>query len=267
MNIDNKKIVYMQETILQWYEENMRELPWRELIDPYKIWVSEVMSQQTQITRVIPKYHAWLDRLPTIKDVVDADKHTILSLWSGLGYNNRALRFQQALTIVHEKYNWVVPDNEEDLLQLPWVGPYTAHAILAFAYNKEVPVLDINIKRVLITMLWLSRETKEKDLRDIAIACIPPGESKIRHNALMDYGALVLTSKKTGIKSAKQSKFKWSRRWVRWGITKELVKHKTVDVQEMRKKFPHKEFDSILHDMVKDGLWILSWSSKKMTIA
>jgi A/G-specific adenine glycosylase len=205
----------MQTTILQRYEENKRDLPRRQTTNPYKIRVSEVMSQQTQVSRVIPKYEARLDKVPTIEDLAVVDKHTLLSLWSGLGYNNRALRLQAAAKIIVTEHGGSMPVDEKALLNLPGIGAYTSHAIVAFAHNKEVPVIDINIKRVLITLLHLSPQIKEKELRDIAIACIPPGESRLWHNALMDYGALVLTAKKTGIKSAKQSKFVGSSRRVR----------------------------------------------------
>lgn len=249
----------MQETILDWYEQHARELPRREETDPYKIRVSEVMSQQTQVARVITKYEEWLTLLPTIQDLAWVSKKTLLTLWSWLGYNNRALRLQKAAQIVVEEYAGQVPRSEKELLDLPGIWPYTAHAIMAFAYNAEVPVLDINIKRVLITMLHLPKESTDKQLRDIAIACIPAWQSKVRHNALMDYGALVLHSKKTGIKSAKQSTFKWSRRWVRWSIIKKLTKQEKLEKEAVRAEFKHKDFDTILMGMQKDWLILVSW--------
>ena len=114
-----------------------------------------------------------------------------------MGYNNRALRLQQTAQIITTQYQGRIPDDEKQLLELPGIGLYTAHALLAFVYNQEVPVLDINIKRVLISYFKLASNSKDQELRQLAFSCIPPGQSKTWHNALMDYGALVLTSKKT----------------------------------------------------------------------
>lgn len=261
MNPTLEQIVAMQQTILTRYKKNVRDLPRRHTTNPYKIRVSEVMSQQTQVSRVIPKYEARLERLPTIQDLATIDKHTLLSLWSGLGYNNRALRLQAAARIIVDEHHGKMPTDEKSLLRLPGIGAYTAHAIMAFAYNTEVPVIDINIKRVLIVSLQLPPDIKEKDLRNIAIACIPPGESRLWHNALMDYGALVLTAKKTWIKSAKQSKFVWSTRWVRGSLLKELVKHKTVSYRAMKKKYFHKNFTKILTTMSEEGIITILWDN------
>ncbi len=248
------KINQMQTTILSRYDEHRRDLPWRETRDPYEILVSEIMSQQTQVSRVIPKYHKFLEVAPTAADLAALDKHTLLTLWSGLGYNNRAIRLQQTAQIITDQYGGIFPQDEKSLLALPWVWPYTAHAVMAFARNLEVPVLDINIRRVLITMLDLPKEISDSELRQIAIVCIPPGQSRDWHNALMDYGAMVLTAKKTKIKSAPQSTFQWSKRRVRGSILKELVKHKKVSLEEMKKTYEHKDFDEIVEKMRDEGL-------------
>jgi A/G-specific adenine glycosylase len=212
------------------------------------------MSQQTQVSRVIPKYETFLDVAPDFQTLATLDKHTLLSLRSGLGYNNRALRLQQTAQIVMSEYGGELPQDEKSLLGLPWIGPYTAHAVMAFARNIDVPVVDINIRRVLITMIDLPKEISDRDLRDIAIACVPPGQSRVWHNALMDYGAMVLTGAKTGIKSAPQSTFKGSKRWVRWSILKALVQHKQVSLVAMKQSYPHKDFDSIIESMMCDKL-------------
>jgi len=263
--ISAKKINDFQQKILSRYEENARDLPRRETQNPYKIRISETMSQQTQVSRVIPKYHNFLNTLPNIEALAETDKTTLLGLWSWLGYNSRALRLQKAAQEIIEKHNSQIPKEEKALLSLPGIGPYTAHAIMAFAFNQEVPVLDINIKRVLIISLWLKKETRDKELRNIAITCVPQGQSRLWHNALMDYGALVLTAKKTGIRSAKQSKFIGSKRRVRWSILKELLaktkeantKAKVLQIKEMKKKYPHKDFDQIIEKMQKEKIIII----------
>lgn len=259
MPLDPSKISQIQTLILSRYAEHGRNLPRRETTDPYEILVSEVMSQQTQVARIIPKRYAFLDTAPDAHSLATLDKHTLLSLRSGLGYNNRALRLQQTAQIIVDQYDGTFPQDEKSLLSLPGIGPYTAHALMAFARNVEVPVLDINIRRVLVTLLDLPKNISDSDLRDIAIVCIPSGESRIWHNALMDYGALVLTAKKTNIKSTPQSTFYGSRRRVRWSIMKELVEHTSVALQEMREKYDHEEFDNIIKSMKKD--WLIELNS------
>jgi A/G-specific adenine glycosylase len=192
-----QQISQMQDTILDRYTEHARELPRRETTDPYEILVSEVMSQQTQVSRVIPKYHALLHKAPTVYELAQLDKPTLLRLRSGLGYNNRALRLQRTAQIIVDEHDGQFPQDEKALLALPGIGPYTAHALMAFSRNMQVPVLDINIRRVLVTMLGLPSDISDRDLRQVAIICIPPNRSREWHNALMDYGAMVLTAKKT----------------------------------------------------------------------
>lgn len=137
---------------------------------------------------------------------------------------------------------------------------YTAHAILAFAYNLEVPVLDINIKRVLIHSFDLDPKLSDKELRTIALACVPLGRSREWHNALMDYGSLVLHSKKTGIRSAPQSTFTGSRRWVRGNVLKHLIKYGAAYKKDLQKLFPHEERDDIIQKMLDEKIITLTGS-------
>lgn len=156
VNTAKKKALHVK--ILSRYKDNARDLPRRRTTDPYKILVSEIMSQQTQVERVKTKYKAWLEEFPSVEDLANASQVKILEMRSGLGYNRRGLNlWKTAQKIVEQRAKskdkkWF-PSTEEDLLSLPGVGYYTAHAVMAFAHNAEVPVLDINIKRVLITEL------------------------------------------------------------------------------------------------------------------
>lgn len=202
IKISSQKKKSLQTKILSRYKDNARDLPRRRTTDPYKILVSEIMSQQTQVERVKPKYAARLKEFPRIEDAASASQSHILKARSGLGYNRRGLNLRKALKHITNTRNELkdkkyFPQSEKELLDLPGVGLYTAHAILAFAYNEPLPVLDINIKRVLITELELDAASTDKELRELAQTLIPEGQSRERHNALMDYGALVLTSKKT----------------------------------------------------------------------
>lgn len=168
--------------VLSWYETNGRKLPWRETEDPYRILVSEMMLQQTQVDRVIPKYQAFLKRFPTIKDLASASPSEVLLYWSGLGYNRRALYLQKCAQVLVSKE---FPNTVERLQQLPGLGPYTAAAILSFALNKDVVVVDVNIA-ILYKRLFYPRTDVEK----IAQEVLPLGRSRDWHNALMDIGSL-----------------------------------------------------------------------------
>lgn len=163
----------IQKTILDRYRQNARSLPRRQTTDPYQIMVSEIMLQQTQVDRVIPKYLHFLELFPTIQSLAKADKTKLLTARSGLGYNSRALNLQKAAqTIVHE-YKNIFPQTKEELIKLPGIGPYTAGAICAFAYNQDVTVIDINIKRVLIHLLHLDPEINQKNLEKIVSDILP----------------------------------------------------------------------------------------------
>ncbi len=135
----------LQRAILDWYAANRRDLPWRQTTDPYAVLVSEVMLQQTQVARVVPRYEAWLQRWPTAAALAAASPAEVLREWVGLGYNSRALRLRAACTIVTE-HGW--PQTAAGLRALPGVGPYTAAAVASFAFGEPVAAVDTNVRRV-----------------------------------------------------------------------------------------------------------------------
>src|SRR5258708_21802089 len=137
MDLTPLQITSFQDKILTWYTVNKRDLPWRHTHDPYKILLSEIMSQQTQISRVIPKYDKWLKELPTIQSLANAPLARVLGLWSGLGYNRRALYLQQTAKIIVQKYCNCFPETMQELKKLPGIGEYTASAVLCFAFNHQ----------------------------------------------------------------------------------------------------------------------------------
>lgn len=144
-----------------------------------------------------------------------------------------------------------------ELQKLPWIGPYTSAAIMAFAWNLEVPVIDTNIRRVLIFLFKLSEKISLQELETFATKIIPKWKSRDRHNALMDYGALELTARKTKIKpTSKQSKFQGSDREVRWRLIKKLVKSVECKVKSVEDEFPNKDVKNILNSMEKE--WIIN---------
>lgn len=259
--VNLSEIKKLQDNILGWYATNKRLLPRRETDNPYAIHISEVMSQQTQVDRVIPYWKTWMKDIPDYKALAWISKIDLLSHWSWLGFNSRALRLQECAREVMEKYDWILPRDKEKLLELPWIGPYTASAICAFARNLAEPVIDTNIRRVLIFLLKLPEDISYSELENIAKELIPSWRSRDWHNALMDYWATHLTARKTKIKSLwKQSKFEWSDREVRWWILKQLTASKwALKISKIHEEFPRKDIDVIIDWMVKDRMIQRVW--------
>ena len=153
-----------QATILSWYAQNKRNLPWRTTSDPYAILVSEVMSQQTQIARVVPKYLSWMEAFPTVASLAQASVGSVLMYWSGLGYNRRALNLQKAAQTIVNSYNGGWPTSPQDLEKLPGIGKYTASAVACFAFNAQIPVIDTNVRKVILVEFFLKRHSGKQRL-------------------------------------------------------------------------------------------------------
>jgi A/G-specific adenine glycosylase len=187
----------IQTKLLQWYEKNGRDLPWRKTRDPYAIWISEIMLQQTQVATVIPYYRRFLKSFPTVHHLAKSDLSKVLKIWEGLGYYSRARNLHRASKIVLNHFKAKIPDHLKDLLGLPGIGKYTAGAILSIAYNKEAPILDGNVKRVLSRLFAVSENPKktERLLWKISESLIPKGRSNSFNQAIMDLGAVICTPK------------------------------------------------------------------------
>lgn len=186
-------------TLLSWYEKHKRDLPWRNTTDPYRILVSEIMLQQTQVRRVILKYQEFLNTFPTVNDLARASKAEVIQAWSGLGYNRRALLLHQFAKVIIASYQGIIPTTVAELRQLPGIGPYAAGAIASFAFNQPAPAIDVNVRRIYRRYfegvdigLPQSRE-KERELYQKVQEIIPLGKSRDFHNALMDFGSMVCT--------------------------------------------------------------------------
>ena len=189
----------IQKRLLQWFKKNGRDLPWRKTRNPYAIWVSEIMLQQTQVTTVIPYYHKFLKSFPTILHLAKANLSNVLKAWEGLGYYSRARNLHHASQIVLNCFHEKFPDNLKDLLTLHGIGRSTAGAILSFAYNKEAAILDGNAKRVLSRLFAVSGNPvngrAESLLWQISESLIPKGQSYYFNQALMDLGSILCTPK------------------------------------------------------------------------
>ncbi len=189
----------IQVKLLQWFKKNKRDLPWRKTKDPYAIWVSEIMLQQTQVETVIPYYKKFLKSFPSIRPLAKADLSKVLKAWEGLGYYSRARNLHRASQIVLNHFHGKIPDTLKDLLNLPGIGRSTAGSILSFAFRKDTPILDGNAKRVLSRLFAVSGSPGEKKteqlLWKISESLIPKGFSNPFNQALMDLGSMICTPK------------------------------------------------------------------------
>jgi A/G-specific adenine glycosylase len=176
-----------QDSLLAWSDRALRRLPWRETRDPWSVLVSEVMLQQTQVPRVVPAYDAFLRRFPTVTVCAESDQGEVVAAWQGLGYNRRAVSLHRTARAVVERHGGRFPSGLDDLLELPGIGPYTARALLAFAFERDVGVVDVNAARVLVR---LSGQTlSRRDLQPLADRMVPPGRGWRWNQAILDLGA------------------------------------------------------------------------------
>ena len=150
--------------LLAWYDANRRDLPWRRTSDPYAIWVSEAMLQQTRVETVIPYYERFLARFPDIESLATADLDDVLGEWAGLGYYSRARNLRRAAQVVVEDHNGRLPDDIEGLRSLPGVGRYTAGAVASIAFDREEPIVDGNVARVIARLLDIGENIKNPDV-------------------------------------------------------------------------------------------------------
>jgi A/G-specific adenine glycosylase len=183
------------ELILEWYVRHARRLPWRDHPDPYAVWVSEIMLQQTQVATVIPYFAKWMKQFPDISTLAKSNEQEILAAWEGLGYYARARNLHKAGKVVSAQYGGVVPSTAEELMKLPGVGRYTAAAIASMAFGRDEVTLDGNIKRILARVFNISTPANtssgEKILWELAATHLPKGRAGDYNQALMDIGATI----------------------------------------------------------------------------
>jgi A/G-specific adenine glycosylase len=187
-----------QRRLLSWYRRHGRELPWRETTDPYKVLVSEIMLQQTQVDRVVPKYHEFVSRYPTFESLAGARVREVTKAWYPLGYNIRPVRLHSIACETVERYGGRLPDEPEQLQQFKGIGRYTAGAIATFAYGKAAPILDTNVARVLHRIFLKKGDAKKQraQLWALSEALIPKKAAYDFNQGLMDFGAMVCTAKR-----------------------------------------------------------------------
>ena len=189
----------LQRTLLAWFREHKRDLPWRKNLDPYRVWVSEVMLQQTQVTTVIPYYERWMQRYPTVEALARAREPDVLKAWEGLGYYSRARNLMRGADYVLTAHAGQLPERVEELRRVPGIGRYTAGAIASIAFQKPEPILDGNVIRVLCRLRDLAGDPRKvplyEHLWDLARQLATDTDSRSLNESLMELGALVCTPK------------------------------------------------------------------------
>ncbi|MFC7236411.1 A/G-specific adenine glycosylase [Halosegnis marinus] len=271
--------------LVEWYEADHRSFPWRETRDPYRILVSEVMSQQTQLGRVESAYRDFLDEWPDVAALADADRADVVGFWTdhSLGYNNRAKYLHEAARQVVDEHGGEFPTDPDGLQELMGVGPYTANAVASFAFDNGNAVVDTNVKRVLHRAFDVPDD--DAAFEAVANALMPDGESRVWNNAVMELGGVACgktpdcdeagcpwrawchayeTGDFTAPDVATQPSFEGSRRQMRGRVVKALRSHGTLSLDELGPRvrvdydpggrYGREWLGGLLSDLADDGL-------------
>ncbi|MBN1478758.1 A/G-specific adenine glycosylase [candidate division KSB1 bacterium] len=261
--MNQNDISQFQHHLLTWYDDEFRDLPWRQTADPYKIWVSEIMLQQTQVVKVVPYYKRFIDAFPTMHDLAHAHLDQVLKQWEGLGYYARARNLHKAAQVIVQKFSGSFPASEAEIVKLPGIGEYTTAAIMSIVFNAELPVIDGNVNRVLCRIFAVEVDPKSREGRQIvrqkAELLLARGHAGTYNQAIMELGAMICTPRSPGCTVCPVNTFCQARQ-----------KNKQADypIQSPKKKRPHKHIavaiiwrnDKILIDQRKPqgllgGLW------------
>ncbi len=256
----SQKIRSFQKTIYAYYKTHGRKLPWRKTRDPYKILVSEIMLQQTQVYRVLPKYAEFIKRFLTFRALAKAPLPAVLKAWQGLGYNRRALALKRIAEIVEKEYKGKLPKLPALLEKLPCIGPATAASISAFAWNTPSVFIETNIRTVFIHFFFKNKKVvRDEEILKLVRETLGRKNPREWYWALMDYGAMLKSNgAKYNSRSAhytKQSKFKGSDRQVRGAILRALLKQKEASSANIRKEMaiPNERLSPILNALIREG--------------
>jgi A/G-specific adenine glycosylase len=263
-NMDNLQIPAFQDIVWEYYAHQQRDhLPWRQpesdgSFDPYKIMVSEIMLQQTQVTRVVPKYLAFTRQFPDVATLAAAPLATVLRAWSGLGYNRRAQYLHRAAAQIMTDYHGVFPDALTDLVALRGIGHNTASAILAYAYNQPVVFIETNIRTVFIHHFFADAvDVPDKTLLDLVEQALDHENPREWYWALMDYGSYLKQTvgnlNRQSRHYTKQSTFQGSRRQIRGQVIR-LLGTEPLTLAALKKQIADDRLAAVLDDLVAEGL-------------
>jgi A/G-specific adenine glycosylase len=268
MRLSQEKVFAFQRIVWNYYRKHGRAFPWRKTRDPYAILVSEVMLQQTQAERVVPFFKKWMQQFPTVQSLARAPLKKVLRAWSGLGYNRRALNLKRAAEKIVKEHGGKFPKTIPEIDALPGVGPYTAGAIAAFAFNTPSAFIETNIRTVYLHFFFKNkREVRDDEILRMVQKTLPTpslispskeGEKvRIRdwYNALMDYGGMLKKTKGNmntrSAHYAKQSKFRGSRRELRGEILRKATRKISVHPREFfLESFP---VAAIFSELTREG--------------
>ncbi len=250
-----------QSIIYQYYQNHGRKFPWRRTNDPYHILISEIMLQQTQTDRAIGKYLQFIKVFPDFQTLAEAPLRNILKQWQGLGYNRRAVSLKQLSEIVSNNYHGILPKDINDLKNLSGIGPYTAAAICAFAFNQPVVFIETNIRTVMLYFFFQGKsKVKDQEILIIIKKTLDLSNPREWYYALMDYGSMLKKKFKYINKQSahyqKQSPFQGSNRQIRGKIIKTLLIHTELSPSELSKiiKIESTKLEKIISQLEKEKL-------------
>lgn len=250
-----------RQIIYDYYRKNPRDLPWRNTQDPYRILVSEIMLQQTQVERVRDKYRFFIKRFPGFRSLAKSPLSAVLDVWQGLGYNRRAVALKKTGEMVIGTYNGNLPETQDELLKLPGIGNYTAAAILVFAFNRPAVLIETNIRRVFIHSFFHDRNgIPDSDLMPLIEETLDVAHPRDWYYALMDYGVMLgKTLQNPNRRSAhyqRQSPFEGSNRQLRGKILRAVINHQRMTGHSLAKRINHdpSSVKKNLRQLVKEGL-------------
>ena len=233
--LDSSRIEAFRSALLAWYETHQREMPWRGSPDPYAVWISEIMLQQTRVDQVRPYYERFMNRFPTVEDLGKASREEVLKAWEGMGYYARARNLHRAARQIVERHAGKIPDNPDQISVLPGIGPYTAAAVLSIAYGRDCPVVDGNVVRVLSRLFHLTDDpaaaAAKKRMAALAERLLVTGRAGDFNQAMMELGATVCTPRQPDCGGCPVSSFCLARR--------ELADPSVLPRKQPRKQRPH----------------------------
>jgi len=258
--LDDGAVAAFRQRVYEHFERHGRDFPWRHTTDPYRVLVSEVMLQQTQTQRVVPKYQAFTQRFPDVAALAAAPADAVLTAWQGLGYNRRALALQAAARAVIAMHGGAIPSAYDALLALPGVGPYTAAAVRAFAFNLPDSFVETNIRTVFIHEFFPDAErVRDPELLPLVARTVDLDNPRRWYQALVDYGAMLKESGNAARRSAHhhpQSRFEGSRRQARGIILRSLLRDGPAHREALVARIPEWDarFEDALATLEQDGL-------------
>lgn len=245
-----KDAAAIRKALLGWFHQEARDLPWRKTRDPYRIWLSEIILQQTRVDQGLPYYQRFLERYPTVQDLANAPIDAILKTWEGLGYYTRARNLHKAARTVVDDLEGSFPQKAETLRLLPGIGPYTAGAIASIAFGERAPVVDGNVKRVLSRLFNIEQSidlpATTKNLWRIAESLLDPRDPGNFNQSLMELGARICTPRKPQCESCPVAQ---------WCLARALGVEDSRPLRSAKKPVPHKEI--VVAALKEEGAYLL----------